>query len=66
MAMEDLKYRSRFSTTVDKGLYKAFYNYSIDSRIPLSRLLDDAIEDYLKKQGLEYTVEAPYKKEKIK
>jgi len=60
----DLKYRLRFTTSVDKGLYKAFYNYSIDSKIPLSRLADEAIEDFLKKHNLEYTVEAPYKKEK--
>ena len=61
----DLKYRLRFTTSVDKGLYKAFYNYSIDSKIPLSRLTDEAIEDFLKKNKLPYEVEAPYKKEKI-
>lgn len=66
MGYETLKYRSRLSTSVDKGLYKEFYNYSIESRIPLSRLLDEAIEDYLKKLGIPYEVEAPYKKEKIK
>lgn len=65
MATENLKYRVRLSTTVDKGLYKAFYNASIDTRIPLSRMLDDAIEDYLKKNNVEYTVDGPYKKEKI-
>ena len=61
----DLKYRKRISTTIDKGLYKAFYNHSFDSRIPLSRLLDDAIEGYLKKNGIEYTTEAPYGKGRI-
>ena len=61
----DLKYRMRFATSIDKGLYKALYNYSIDSKIPLSRLADEAIEDFLKKIGLSYEVEAPYKKEKI-
>lgn len=62
----DLKYRARVSTTIDKGLYKAFYNYGIDTRIPLSRLMDEAVEDFLKKKEIPYEVEAPYKKEKIK
>lgn len=64
--MDDLKYRKRISTSIDKGIYKAVYNYSFDSKIPLSRVLDEAIEDYLNKQGLEYTTEAPYGKGKIK
>lgn len=63
--MNDLKYRKRLSSSIDTGLYKAIYNYSIDSRIPLSRLLDEAIEDFLKKKDISYTVEAPYKKEKL-
>ena len=60
----DLKYRLRFTTSVDKGLYKAFYNYSIDSKIPLSRLIDEAIEDFLTKNNVPYSADAPYKKEK--
>ena len=56
----DLKYRFRFTTSIDKGLYKALYNYSIDSKIPLSRLADEAIEDFLIKYKLAYSVEAPY------
>ena len=56
---DDLKYRKRMSTSVDKGLYKAIYNYSIDTKVPLSRLLDEAIEDYLKKKNLEYDTESP-------
>jgi len=59
----DLKYRTRFTTSVDKGLYKALYNYSIDSKIPLSRLMDEAIEDFLIKHDISYEVEVPYKKE---
>lgn len=51
------------SSSIDKGLYKAIYNHSIATRIPLSRLLDDAIEDYLKKNNIEYEVFGPYKKE---
>ena len=60
----DLKYRTRFTTSIDKGLYKALYNFSIDSKIPLSRLADEAIENFLIKNKLSYSVESPYKKEK--
>lgn len=62
----ELKYRIRFTTSVDKGIYKAVYNYSIDSKIPLSRLTDEAFEDFLTKNNIPYTVDGPYKKEKIK
>lgn len=62
--LSDLKYRERISSSIDKGLYKAIYNYSIDTRIPLSRLLDEAIEDFLKKKQLSYQIGAPYNKEK--
>lgn len=58
--MDDLKYRERLSTSIDKGLHKAIYNYSIDSKIPLSRLVDEAIEDYLKKKNIAYEYYAPY------
>ena len=60
----DLKYRTRFTTSIDNGLYKALYNFSIDSKIPLSRLADEAIEDFLTKNKVVYEVEGPYKKEK--
>jgi len=60
----DLKYRIRFTTSIDKGLYKSLYNFSIDSKIPLSRLADEAIEDLLKKNKISYDIEAPYKKER--
>lgn len=60
----DLKYRERFTTSIDKGLYKAFYNYSIDSKIPMSRLTDEAIKDFLNKNNVPYDIEAPYKKER--
>ena len=61
----DLKYRTRFTTSIDKGLYKAFYNYSIESKIPMSRLADEAIEAFLIKNNVQYEIEAPYKKEKM-
>ena len=60
---DDLKYRKRMSTSIDKGLYKAIFNYSVDTKIPMSRLLDEAIEDFLKKKQIPYEMELP--KEKI-
>lgn len=57
--MDDLKYRVRLSTSVDKGLHKAIYNFSINSKIPLSRLLDEALEDLLKKRNIPYEYYAP-------
>ncbi len=58
--MIELKYRRRLSTSVDKGLYEALFNYSYDSGIPMSRLLDRAIEDFLKKNELPYEKKEPY------
>ena len=55
--MGDLKYRDRLSSSVDKGLYRAIRKYSIETRIPLSKLLDEAIEDFLKKNGVSYEIE---------
>ena len=60
----DLKYRTRFATSIDNGLHRALYNFSIDSKIPLSRLTDEAIEDFLIKNKLSYEIEGPYKKER--
>ena len=55
--MGDVKYRERLSSSVDKGLYRAIRKYSIETRIPLSKLLDEAIEDFLKKNGVSYEIE---------
>lgn len=52
MGYEDLKYRSRFSTSVDSNLLKAFKEFASVKRQPLSWLTDDAIEDYLKQHGI--------------
>ncbi len=57
---QDLKYRHRLSSSVDLGLYKAFYHYATTCRIPMSRLLDEAIKDLLEKNGVKYTPMAPY------
>ena len=61
----DLKYRARFTTSIDKGIYIALYNYSIDSKIPMSRLADEAFADFLNKYGIEFSNETPYKKTKM-
>lgn len=52
MGYEDLKYRARFSTSVDKELLKAFKELARSKRQPLSWVVDDAIEDYLAKNGI--------------
>lgn len=58
MGYEDLKYRSRFSTSVDSNLLKAFKDLSKAKRQPLSWLTDDAIEDFLIKNGIQVTKSA--------
>ena len=44
-----LKYRQRLGSAVDKDLYKKIKKLSKDTKIPMSRLLDEAIVDLLKK-----------------
>lgn len=41
--------RQQWSTAVDKTLLKQFKKLSDDTRIPLTKLLDEAIEDLLLK-----------------
>lgn len=43
--------RKMWSTSTDYYLYKAFKKLSEETRIPSTRLLDEAIEDLLKKYG---------------
>lgn len=47
--MSDLKNRIRIGSSVDKILYERFKALSDKTRVPLSRLLDEAIRDILKK-----------------
>lgn len=63
--MDDLKYRSRFSTSIDKGIYRAFYNYSLDSGMQMSKMADEAFGDYLAKHGITYTRLQPYNRKRI-
>ena len=46
-----LKNRERIGSAIDKELLKKLREYSKESNIPLSKLLDEAIEDLLKKRG---------------
>ena len=52
MAEPFLKNRTRFTSSLDNKLVRPFNELSKDTRIPKSRLLDEAIEDLLKKHGL--------------
>lgn len=47
--MTDLVTRERYGAVIDKKLLAEFRKLSDKTRIPASRLLDEAIEDLLKK-----------------
>lgn len=47
--MGELKSRSKYSTNVDKELLTKFKELAEETRIPATKLLDEAIEDLLKK-----------------
>jgi metal-responsive CopG/Arc/MetJ family transcriptional regulator len=49
MSMTDLVTRERYGAVIDKKLLAEFRKLSDKTRIPASRLLDEAIEDLLKK-----------------
>lgn len=54
MPNDSLKNRERFSTTLDKNVAKELKNFSKDTMIPISKILDMAISDYIKnKRGLQ-------------
>jgi hypothetical protein len=47
--MSELKNRERFGVAVDKQLLEGLRKLSLLTRIPASKLLDEAIEDLLRK-----------------
>lgn len=49
-----LKHRVPFSNAIEKKLYDSFKGYSEKTKIPMSKMLDEAIEDYLKKHEIKY------------
>ena len=55
MAEPYLRYRTRFTSSLKNELIPLFNQLATQTRIPKSRLLDEAIEDLLKK----YCVEIP-------
>ena len=52
MAEPYLKYRTRFTSSLKNELVPLFDQLAKDTRIPKSRLLDEAMEDLLKKHGI--------------
>ena len=53
MAEPFLKYRTRFTSSKTNELVPLFNDLAKQTRIPKSRLLDDAIEDLLRKYGID-------------
>ena len=53
MAEPYLKYRTRFTSSLKNELIPLFNQLAAQTRIPKSRLLDEAIEDLLKKYDIE-------------
>ena len=53
MAEPYLKYRTRFTSSLKNELVEPFDQLAAKTRIPKSRLLDEAIEDLLKKHGMQ-------------
>lgn len=49
MAKPILKNRSQMSSSVDKELWQKFKSLSEQTKIPVSKLLDEAMEDLLHK-----------------
>ena len=52
MAEPFLKNRTRFTSSLKNELVPLFNQLAEKSRIPKTRLLDEAIEDLIKKHGL--------------
>ncbi len=52
MAEPYLKYRTRFTSSLKNELVPQFDALAQKTRIPKSRLLDEAIENLLKKHGM--------------
>lgn len=57
MAEPYLKYRTRFTSSLKNELIPLFNQLAKETRIPKSRLLDEAIEDLLQKHGISVNFE---------
>ena len=51
MSKDELKNRVRFSTTLDKKTEKQLKEFSKKSLIPISKIVDNAIIEYLSKNS---------------
>jgi len=51
MANKELKTRTPFSNALDKEIMEKLKAYSTETMIPISKILDKAIEEYLSKQA---------------
>ncbi|HCM5830646.1 ribbon-helix-helix domain-containing protein [Klebsiella pneumoniae] len=60
MAEPFLKNRTRFTSSLDNRLVPLFNALSQKTRIPKSRLLDEAIEDLLKKHDIADNIDDEY------
>jgi hypothetical protein len=49
--MSDLKTRTRIGNTLNSDLLKSLKELSSNTRIPMSRLLDEAVEDLIQKHN---------------
>lgn len=52
MGYVDLKYRKRFTTSIDKNILEEFFKLAELKKQPKSWLMDEALEDLLKKNGI--------------
>lgn len=50
MGNKELKNRTPISNAIDSNIHKKLKKYSDDTGIPISKILDKALEDYLKKK----------------
>ena len=51
MGYNELKYRQRFTTSIDKNILSAFNELAKAKKQPKSWLIDEALEDLLSKKG---------------
>jgi len=52
MGYNELKYRRRFTTSIDKNILDAFFELAKQKNQPKSWLVDEALEDFLLKNGV--------------
>ena len=51
MPKDELKNRVRFSTTLDKEVEKRLKEYSKQTMIPISKIVDSSILDYISRKS---------------